>query len=88
MMQKIIVTEGKPESLLLEKVLAGFENVKIKTGLDYSSALSLAKTVLVYHKQPVLLLLDTNSNEPTEIADRDEFVRSYLNRAPLGWTSK
>jgi hypothetical protein len=84
MMPKIIVTEGKTDSLLLERVLTGFDNLKIKTGSGYSSALSLASSILIYHKQPVLLLLDADSNEPTEVADRYEFVRTYLKRSIPG----
>jgi hypothetical protein len=84
MIQKIIVTEGKTDGLLLSKIFSGVENIKIKAGTGYSSALTLAKTILAFQKKPVLLLLDADSNDQTDIAERHDFVQSYLNMATPG----
>jgi len=81
MIQKFIVTEGKTDSLLLEKILPEFEDIKIMTGSGYSSALSLASSILIYHKKPVLLLLDADSNNQTDITERYNFIRNYLRMA-------
>lgn len=84
MIQKFIVTEGNRESLLLSKLFSSFENIKIKAGTGYSSALSLARTILSYHKKPVLLLLDAESQDQTDIAERYSFVNSYLGMSTPG----
>jgi len=84
MIPKIIVTEGQTDGLLLSKIFSGIDNIKIKAGSGYSSALTLASSILTYHKKPVLLLLDADSNDQTDIAERYDFVRSYLNMATPG----
>ena len=76
--QKFVVTEGKTDRLLLEKVLGNLKHVEIKTGSGYSSALSIASTILIHHEKPVLLIVDTDSNEQTEIDERKRFVHNYL----------
>ncbi len=78
MIQKFIVTGRNSESLLLSKLFSSFENIKIKAGTGYSSALSLARTILSYHKKPVLLLLDAESRDQTDIAEEYSFVNGYL----------
>lgn len=76
--QKFVVTEGRTDSLLLERVLGYLKQVEIKTGSGYSSALSIASTILIYHEKPVLLMVDADSNEQTEIEERKRFVHNYL----------
>jgi hypothetical protein len=82
--QKFIVTEGKTDSLLLKKVLGNLEHVGMKTGSGYSSALSLAGSVLTYHKKPVLLIVDTDSNEQAEVDEQERFVHNYLKTSTPG----
>jgi len=84
MIQKIIVTEGKTDGLLLEKMFSGLNNIKIMAASGYSSALSLASSILSHHKKPVLLLLDADSNDKTDIEKRYQFVENYLNMATPG----
>jgi len=81
LVQKFIVTEGKTDSLFLQKVLGNVAQVEIKTGSSYSSALSLASSILTYHKKPVLLMVDTDSNEPADIDQQNQFVQNYLETA-------
>jgi hypothetical protein len=84
MTPKIIVTEGNSEGLLLSKLFSGIENIKIKAGSGYSSAVTLASSILTYHKKPVLLLLDAESSDQTDIAERYDFVKGYLSMSTPG----
>lgn len=78
MTPKIIVTESEMDKLLWSRIFSGIENIKITAGSGYSSALTLASSILTYHKKPVLLLLDADSNDQTDIDERYSFVNSYL----------
>jgi len=84
MTPKIIVTEGEMDRLLWSRIFSGIKNIKITAGSGYSSALTLASSILTYHKKPVLLLLNADSNDQTDIAERYSFVNSYLGMSTPG----
>ena len=78
----IIITEGKFDAMVLEKL---FEkelfriNFQILPANGYSSALSKVKSLLTFRDKEIILLLDTDTIETSEIRQKEDFVNSYIN---------
>ena len=89
MFEQIVVTEGKFDRELLEKVLPGEIAAKtlIVEGMGPSSALSLARSYYAQGKR-VLIVLDSNTVDEESILERKAFVESALQMLGSGAEAK
>ncbi len=75
-----IITERDFDVELLKRVLPPdvLQNVKIVSGGSYSSALSLASSLLSSPDKYVVLVLNAESNDDIQVLDRYYFLRDYM----------
>jgi len=76
-----IITEGEFDAAILDKLLSEKKyNVKyrILPASGYSSALSKVKSLLSKSDKKIVLLLDTDTTDPVKIAEKKDFVNSYI----------
>ncbi len=81
-MKTVIITEGITDKLLLMNLFREYPDLEIIVGSGYSSALGLASSILSSKNARVILVADADSNDPATIAERRDFIFSYLRRAP------
>jgi hypothetical protein len=75
-----IVTEGDTDALILHEILKGrvYDERLIRIAGGYSSAISLARSMLLYPGKRVALVLDADTNDPDAIEKRQRFVEAAL----------
>lgn len=76
-----IITEGNFDAAVLDKLLKSRydDNIKILPANGYSSALSKVKSLLSQQTEnKIILLLDTDTTDQREIAEKKDFVHSYI----------
>jgi hypothetical protein len=80
-----VVTEGKIDAKILKRCLPEglTKEVYITIGEGWSSAMSLAGSILVVKRRPVALVVDADSEDETAIEERRDFARSFLRRASV-----
>jgi hypothetical protein len=77
-----IITEGKFDAQVIENFLQRIgknDKVKVSPGNGFSAALSKALSLANEKKNPIILVLDTNSSGENSSRERRSFVDSYLN---------
>lgn len=85
-MKKYIITEGITDQLLLKSILSLDEersDVQIVAAGGWSSADSLARTLLATSDDQVALVVDSDSIDPEQIEYRKRFLNRSLNEAGL-----
>ncbi len=80
MEENILITEGKFDNLLLQKVLSKnlLEKVKISEGMGQSSALSLARSFAAKGNNKILLVIDTDTFDENTIKEKFNYAESVL----------
>lgn len=79
-MRTVIITEGITDQLLLKNVFREYPDLEILVAGGYSSTLGLASSVLSNRDARVIVVADADSNDPAAIAERRDFIFSYLRR--------
>jgi hypothetical protein len=80
MMRCYIVVEDKQDAALIRALLKSdfdltTDGIKIVEGNGYSGAESLTRTLLITRQQPVILVVNADSNDPRE---RQQFLESSI----------
>jgi hypothetical protein len=75
-----IVVEGKANAAFLEKVLPAelLKDVQIVGMNGWSSAFSLAGTIMSERSRPVLLIVETTSDNPVHAKEREQTLMGLL----------
>lgn len=77
-----IITEGEFDSALLNQILPDIterpKSVSIIAARGYSSALAIARSVLLQTGQPALLLMDADTNDPSRVKEKQSFIEEYV----------
>jgi hypothetical protein len=75
-----IVVEGKANAAFLEKVLPAelLKDVQIMGMNGWSSAFSLAGTIMSERSRPVLLIVETTSDNPVHAKEREQTLMGLL----------
>jgi len=83
-MKQVIVTEGKFDKALLEKVLPEeiIAKTKIDAGMGATSALSLARSYCINGANKILVVIDSDSNNERQIYEKKSFAESFLSFSP------
>ncbi len=79
-----IVTEWDFDKELVEMVLPSEyrDRVKVMSAGGYSSALSLARSILsARHQANTILVVDADFNDPKDVEEREDFIRAYMHRS-------
>jgi predicted ATP-dependent endonuclease of OLD family len=84
MKKALIVTEGKYDAEILQKVLPTEILEKVQIIPSGGSALSLARTVLVTKQIPTVLLVDADSNNEHTILEKQNDLDESLNSVSIG----
>jgi len=84
MKKALIVTEGKHDAEILQKVLPQEILEKIQIIPSGGSALSLARTVLVTKQIPTVLFVDADSNNERTILEKQADLNDSLNSVSIG----
>jgi len=81
-----VVTEGYIDAEILKRCLPEglTRDVYIAVGEGWSSAMSLAGSILVVKARPVALVVDADSEDEAAIEERRDFARSFLRRTSVG----
>jgi hypothetical protein len=85
MTQLYLVTEGKFEAKLLERLLPDdlLMGTKFVVGSGSYSALSLARSILAVKRRPVVLVLNADTTNESAVRERIELVHSLLHEAAV-----
>jgi hypothetical protein len=77
-----VVTEGRIDAEILKRCLPErlTRDVYITVGEGWSSAMSLAGSILVVKARPVALVVDADSEDEAAIGERRDFATSFLGR--------
>jgi hypothetical protein len=75
-----IVVEGKKNVDLLKSLLPAdlLSDTEIVGMSDWSSAFSLAGTIMSERSRPVILIVDANSDNPVQVRERQQTLESLL----------
>jgi 5S rRNA maturation endonuclease (ribonuclease M5) len=77
-----IITEGEFDAKILQRLLKD-KRFKIKYEVipanGYSSALSKVKSLMTVGNKRIILLLDADTTEESELKHKEDFVNSYVN---------
>lgn len=75
-LQNIIITKGQFDAELLQKVLQDeiVGNSRFISSMGYSSAISKAKSIAIRLKQPIFLVLDSDTAEHNESEEKKEQI--------------
>lgn len=77
-----IITEGEFDSALLKQILPDItthnQAVGVIAARGYSSALAIARSVLLQTGQPALLLIDADTNDLSRIKEKQSFIEDYV----------
>ena len=81
-MRQIIVTEGKYDKKLLEKVLPDYITSKtiIDNGAGFSSALSLASSYYIRGDNKILVIIDSDTNDKEKLREKKDSSEKFLDR--------
>jgi len=77
-----VVTEGHTDAEILKRCLPErlARDIYIAVGEGWSSAMSLAGSILVVKTRPVALVVDADSDDESAIEERRAFTTSFLRR--------
>jgi hypothetical protein len=80
--KRVIVTEGEKDTQILKAILPDnvIENLDFITSSGYSSALSIARTLLINGNQKIALVIDSDEIEESALADKEDFINSYMQK--------
>ncbi|MBI3957570.1 MAG: hypothetical protein HY328_02085 [Chloroflexi bacterium] len=86
MTKAFIITEGESDHKILKALLPApiSENVEFVAGTWRSSAISIARSILVAKYIPVALVLDTDTTDPSAIREDRDYLRMSLAEASSG----
>jgi predicted ATP-dependent endonuclease of OLD family len=84
MKKALIITEGKHDAEVLQKILPQEILEKIQIVPSGGSALSLARTVLVTKQIPTVLLVDADSNDERTILGKQSDLNESLSSVSIG----
>ena len=86
MTKAFIVTEGECDHKILKALLPApiTENVEFVAGTWRSSAISIARSILVAKYVPVALVLNTDTTDPSAIQEDRDYLRMSLAEASSG----
>lgn len=77
-----IITEGKFDAEFIKWILPDLterpETIDILAAPGYSSALSIAESVLVQTHRPVLLVIDADTTDELRIREKRTFIEQYV----------
>lgn len=77
-----IITEGKFDAAFIKQLLPDLteqpEKIDILAAPGYSSALSIAESVLVQTQRPVLLVIDADTTDEIRIREKRTFIEQYV----------
>src|SRR5437762_9394530 len=81
-----IVTEGKTDELVIRQLLRSElashpKQIKVIVGGGRSSAQSLARSILGARREPVALVVDSDTTNPEQIAGQRDFLTWYMGQA-------
>jgi predicted component of type VI protein secretion system len=78
-----LVIEGKDNASFLKQVLPTnlTQNVEIVSSSSWYAAFSLAGTIMSERSRPVLLILNANTENPTQIQERQQTLEQLLRPA-------
>jgi hypothetical protein len=81
-----VVTEGHTDAEILKRCLPETltKDTYIAVGEGWSSAMSLAGSILSVKARPVALVVDSDSEDEAAIEERRAFTRSFLRRTSVG----
>jgi hypothetical protein len=82
-----IVTEGEFDTQFLKSLFNGKigSNVEFWNGSGHSSALSIARSLLMkFPEITVVLLMDTDTTDKSQVREKKLFISSYLNETLYG----
>jgi hypothetical protein len=85
-MKPYIVVEGKSDAAALKRFLPPAIKAKCRfiVGKGRSSAISDARTLLVLSKEPVALVVDADTNDPSQLKKQKTTLRQLLQSAAAG----
>ena len=80
-----VVTEGAADTEILKRCFPEelLSDIYITAGWGWSSAMSLAGSILVVKARPVALVVDADSEDEAAIEERRAFTRSFLRRTSV-----
>ncbi len=80
-----VVTEGAVDTAILKRCLPKelLRDTYITAGWGWSSAMSLAGSILSVKARPVALVVDSDSEDESAIEERRAFTRSFLRRTSV-----
>ena len=77
-----IIAEGKFDAELIKQLLPDltdqFQSIGVLTAPNYSSALSIAQSVLLQTKRPALLIIDADTTDEIRIREKRTFIEQYV----------
>jgi 5S rRNA maturation endonuclease (ribonuclease M5) len=74
-----IIAEGKFDAELIKQLLSDQSpNIGVLAAPNYSSALSIAESVLLQTKRPVLLIIDSDTTDEIRIREKRTFIEQYV----------
>jgi hypothetical protein len=76
-----VITEGPADAALLEAVLAldpNVADVRVVAAGGWSSADSLARSMLIHGREDVALVVDADSTDPVVVNERQRFLEGSL----------
>lgn len=81
-----LITESRFDEEMLKKLLpeSALPNVKFVGGSGDYSAQSLARSILAVRREPVALILDAKTTDPSLIQEHRDFLREVLGEAAAG----
>ena len=84
-MKTVVVVEGESDVMLFQSVFASQkEQVKFLAGGSRFESPSFARSLLVYHHLPVVLMIDSDATNKDRIIEEQISLKSYLDVAALG----
>lgn len=79
-MKTVLITEGDSDKLLINRLLSGqgVDNVNILVAGGWSSADSLARSILIHGDTNVAVVVDADSVDPIQADERQRFIEASL----------
>jgi hypothetical protein len=85
-MKKIfLVVQGEADMPMLRKHISkqALKKLKILNGSERSSALSLARSILITHHTPVILLMNADTVNPDRLREQEDLLNMLLSNSAV-----
>jgi hypothetical protein len=85
MKKTFLVVEGRAAASLLKKNLSkrGLKKIRLVEGQGRSSALSLARSILITHHTPVILLMNADTVNPDRLREQEDLLNMLLSNSAV-----